>query len=176
MGGNIGYWSRHRLQTYCREKQPSRYMEQDQRQIRLDAPSSVISVHKLYIRSTQHRPVCHNEIYTMRDLQQSVLRTIISGGRRTCAKREHNNYVNPPFCLMSKVLDVIIAQHAHATIIAPKWPGQIWYPVLQKICVSPPIKIPNNPRAFRRQGYVTPEPRRNPWWQIYAWRVYGGLS
>ena len=37
-----------------------------------------------------------------------------------------NNWVNPPFRLIPRVLDVIEAQRADATVIAPMWPGQPW--------------------------------------------------
>ena len=37
---------------------------------------------------------------------------------------DESNWVNPPFRLIPRVLDVIEAQHADATLIAPMWPGQ----------------------------------------------------
>ncbi len=32
---------------------------------------------------------------------------------------EENNYVNPPFCMLTQVLDIIQNQKAYATVIAP---------------------------------------------------------
>ncbi len=39
----------------------------------------------------------------------------------------HNNYVNPPFRLIGKILQVIETQGAYATLIAPYWPAQSWF-------------------------------------------------
>lgn len=84
-----------------------------------------------------------------------------------------NNYVNPPFCLIPHALQVIKAQKAYATIIAPMWKAQTWFRQLQILTISTPLRIPNSPRVFRAMG-PTPEPCRNRKWQIYAWRVFGG--
>jgi hypothetical protein len=48
---------------------------------------------------------------------------------------QHNNYVNPPFRLLPKVLEVIKSQKATATIIAPYWPGQPWFHDMMKLLV-----------------------------------------
>ena len=84
-----------------------------------------------------------------------------------------NNYVNPPFCLLSRILDVIKAQRAVATIIAPAWKAQTWYMQLKRMSISPPLRIPNNANSCRAMG-VTPEPRRNKKWVLYALRIFGG--
>lgn len=87
-----------------------------------------------------------------------------------------NNWVNPPFCLLTSVLDIVKRQGATATVIAPRWPAQPWYHTLQELSVTLPIKIPNQARAFRHMGVFVPEPRRNRRWQIYAWRIFGGIT
>ena len=83
----------------------------------------------------------------------------------------HNNYVNPPFRLLDKILDIVVQQKADATIIAPLWPAQTWFRRLQNLTICPPIRI------FRRGiialNHSVPEPLRNPKWKIYAWRVSG---
>ena len=55
--------------------------------------------------------------------------------------KEENNFVNPPIRFMDKVLQIIQDQKAHATIVAPFWPAQIWYPTLRRLSISPPIRI-----------------------------------
>ena len=84
----------------------------------------------------------------------------------------HNNFVNPPFRLMPKVLDVISSQSAVATVIAPAWPAQPWYRRLLSMAVTNPIKLPNSNRTIWRMGPI-PEPLKNPRWTIYAWRICG---
>lgn len=86
-----------------------------------------------------------------------------------------SNFVNPPFRLISKVLNVIEAQEATATIIAPYWPNQVWFRRLQRMAVCPPIRIPNNPDVIRFFGQCA-EPLRNRKWKIYAWKICGKLS
>ncbi len=88
---------------------------------------------------------------------------------------DHNNFVNPPFRMVSRVLDVIQNQGAIATIIAPKWPAQHWFSRLQRMCISPPIKLPNNQHTVIRVGAL-PEPLKNRNWELYAWRVSGAID
>ena len=52
-----------------------------------------------------------------------------------------NNYVNPTFCLLDGVMNVIRNQRAWATLIAPKWTGQTWYRKLQSMLMCPPFQI-----------------------------------
>ena len=85
------------------------------------------------------------------------------------------NFVNPPFRLLNRVLDVIINQRAQATIIAPWWPSQTWFNRLLDILISPPLKLPHSPRCFLRMG-ACPESLKNRRWTIYAWRVSGRLA
>ena len=86
-----------------------------------------------------------------------------------------NNYVNPPFRLINRVLDVVISQRAYATVIAPRWPGQVWFSRLRQLQISSPIRIPNIPGLMLRMGDLA-EPLKNRHWKIYAWRIYGGVG
>jgi hypothetical protein len=86
---------------------------------------------------------------------------------------QHNNYVNPPFRLLPKVLEVIKSQKATATIIAPYWPGQPWFHDMMKLLVHPPLKIPKAPQTLVRSVGTMIEPLRNHKWRIYAWKVCG---
>ena len=85
-----------------------------------------------------------------------------------------NNWVNPPFRLIPRVLDVIEAQRAVATLIAPMWPGQPWMARLRQLCVAPPLRLPPVMRSCvpLTEGQLI-EPHRNRGWTLYAWRVSG---
>ena len=85
----------------------------------------------------------------------------------------HNNYVNAPFFLIPKILNVIITQKAWATVIAPMWPAQPWFNVLKRLAVTLPLRLPNSQRLFCHPNQI-PEPRKNRKWKLYAWRIYGG--
>jgi hypothetical protein len=82
------------------------------------------------------------------------------------------NFVNAPFRLLGKVLEVVTMQRAEATVIAPWWPGQTWFRKLQSMSVMTPFRIPNKKQSFMYMG-STPEPLRNRKWAIYAWRISG---
>ena len=86
-----------------------------------------------------------------------------------------NNYVNPPFALIPKVLDIIQSQGAIATLIAPKWEGQFWYQRLQSMLIDQPIRLPTSPRTILAIGPKA-EPLKNVRWKLYAWRICGRLD
>ena len=90
--------------------------------------------------------------------------------------QQENNYVNCPFRLLPRVLDVIVQQQALATVIAPWWPSQPWFHRLKALTIAPPLRIPNTRQTFRSVLGRTPEPRKNRCWKLYAWRVYGQLG
>lgn len=83
-----------------------------------------------------------------------------------------NNFVNPPFALLPKVLSIVKEQNAVATVIAPKWPGQPWYQDLINMLIDQPIKLPISPRTIVALG-PQQEPFKNRNWDIYAWRISG---
>ena len=87
--------------------------------------------------------------------------------------KDENNYVNPPFWMLNKVISVVLEQRAHATIIAPHWPAQRWYSKLLKITYTQPLYLPNNRKVFYDQFGAVPEPCKNRRWRIAAWRVCG---
>ena len=91
---------------------------------------------------------------------------------------QENNYCAPPFSLINNVLDVLIAQKAVATLIAPLWKGSVWMLKLRKMLLSPPTPLPNNISTFQKlnRQAKTPEPLRNPRWRMFAWRVSGALA
>lgn len=83
-----------------------------------------------------------------------------------------NNFCNPPWRLINKVLNKIEQSGSMATVIAPKWPQQPWYQRLCQMSVASPIPIPNCPMTFIHP-FACPEPRHNWKWKIFAWRVCG---
>jgi ribonuclease HI len=86
-----------------------------------------------------------------------------------------NNFCNPPWRMINQVLNKVNQCGAMATLIAPKWPQQLWYQKLCKMSVCEPIPIPNNQRTFLHP-FACPEPRHNSRWKIYAWRICGSAN
>ncbi|MES9880717.1 MAG: reverse transcriptase domain-containing protein [Sedimenticola sp.] len=89
--------------------------------------------------------------------------------------RNEVNFVNAPFRLIPKVIDLVQNQSASATLIAPHWPNQTWYRKLQAMSVRPPIRIPNSRHAVQHFGQK-PEPLKNRRWKIYAWKISGNRN
>lgn len=58
--------------------------------------------------------------------------------------RNMHAYAFPPFSIITKVLQKIREDEATVTLIVPNWPGQPWYPVLQKLRKSDPIFLGPN--------------------------------
>jgi hypothetical protein len=56
--------------------------------------------------------------------------------------RDHMNFVNAPFRLLPKVIDIIQHYNAEATIIAPWWPAQIWHRQLLRMSITSPLLLP----------------------------------
>ena len=64
--------------------------------------------------------------------------------------REHN-FVNAPFFLIPKVLD-IVQQQAEATVVTLWWPAQPWFLELRKLAACRPLRLPKSPRTLIRLG------------------------
>ena len=50
---------------------------------------------------------------------------------------EENNYINPPWALLSRIVEKLIADRATATVIAPQFPAQTWFHQLRHLSVCP---------------------------------------
>ena len=83
-----------------------------------------------------------------------------------------NNYINAPFGLLLRILDIVIKQKAMATVIAPLWPAQIWFQKLTSLLIDNPIPLPVSQRTVICVGPCA-EPLKNRAWRLYAWRISG---
>ena len=83
-----------------------------------------------------------------------------------------NNYVNAPFFMIPRILELIVSYKADATIIAPHWPAQHWMQTLKNLATEPPIRLPLSRRTVWAVGPKV-EPLKNPKWTLYAWRISG---
>ena len=86
-----------------------------------------------------------------------------------------NNYINPPFWLLNKIVKKIQNEAATATIIAPKWDAQPWCQKLRELSISPPLRLKNSPEIMLKRSGV-PEPLKNKHWKLYAWRICGSKN
>ena len=84
--------------------------------------------------------------------------------------RNQNNFINPLFCLIHKVLKKVQKEKTEVVIIAPDWPSQPWYPLMKMMLKDRPVKMPR--KALLRVS-SRPEPKKNSRWRIYTWRISG---
>jgi len=82
-----------------------------------------------------------------------------------------NNFINAPWDLLPRVLAKLRTERATATLIAPWWPAQLWWPVLQELSCDHvrlrlPPDLPLSSSTSRRA-----EPTRNPAWRVFAFRI-----
>ena len=70
-------------------------------------------------------------------------------------------WMNPPFSMLSDVLDKICLEQARGILVVPEWPSQAWYHVLGAISVDW-WEIPHDLPLFQTEGGV-PLPQKNNW-------------
>ena len=85
----------------------------------------------------------------------------------------HNNFVNAPFRLIPRVLDLVVRQGATATLIAPWWPSQTWFHRLRQLSIAPPVHLGGPLDVVVPLTDCLPEPLKNAHWQLFAWRICG---
>lgn len=88
---------------------------------------------------------------------------------------QENNYVNPPWALIPRILEKVISDRATCTIITPIFRAQPWYQVLEELKVCEPLVLPNH---WRLMSYVGPkaEPSKNRSWKLAAWKISGLIA
>ena len=52
-----------------------------------------------------------------------------------------NPYACPPICLITKVLNKVIAEKLTLTLVAPNWETQVWYPLLLSLIIEQPVPL-----------------------------------
>ena len=155
-------WSRTRSQEHLRG-----LSKPGAQQIRVDASPTAFRVHRLFMGASYNRQVFFPHYNAAPSLQQQILRPNDPRCRRLDATRLASSQQ-----LVREVLQVIRMQKAWATVIAPRWPGQPWFQDLQTMLVARPFRISHGDNTMIRMGDMA-EPRKNPRWDIFAWRICG---
>ena len=82
-------------------------------------------------------------------------------------------YAFPPFSIISRVLQKVRRDRAEGVIIAPRWPTQVWWPVLQTMTVGQPILLPSKMSLLSLPSHPTARHRLLPKMRLMAWRISG---
>jgi hypothetical protein len=85
-----------------------------------------------------------------------------------------NAWINPPFSMISRVLQKVEQDQATVTLLAPLWPGQPWFPKLLMMLVDLPLVVPNTDKTFLYPAAA--KTLRPPSWTTLVWRISGDLS
>ena len=83
-----------------------------------------------------------------------------------------NNYANPPWAIIPRVLSHVKMQRTSIVLIAPVWKSQVWYPVLLNLLVDYPCLLPTNDSTIL-QLHTVPLPVRGHQVQLAAWPISG---
>jgi len=73
-----------------------------------------------------------------------------------------NIYAFPPFCLIGRVLQKIVADKVTGVIVVPDWPTKSWYAMLNKMTVAQPMLIPVNNDTLYLPCSVNHPNRKHP--------------
>jgi hypothetical protein len=84
-----------------------------------------------------------------------------------------NSYMNPPFSLISQVLEKIRQDRATVTIVVPAWVGRPWWPLLVSMA-SDFLLLPRRPDLFLRGQADNTQKLSPPSWQALAFRISNG--
>lgn len=81
-------------------------------------------------------------------------------------------YAFPPLPLIQAVLQRVLQQGHRLLLVAPFWPGRTWFPLLSKLCHSPPWRLPDRKDLLSQLGGQIwhPDPRRL---QLWVWPLQG---
>ena len=79
-------------------------------------------------------------------------------------------FANPPWNLVGRVLQQVRQQRAHLVLIAPVWPGQVWYPMLLEMLIQEPMLITSTTNPIQPTHPVN-HPEISP--QLAVWTMSG---
>ena len=86
---------------------------------------------------------------------------------------EENNWCNPPWSLLPRLVQLLQGlPSVRATVLAPHWPGAVWYRPLRALSSDSWI-LPRSPALFL-PGRGAQVPRGTARWHVEAFRIDDG--
>ena len=58
-------------------------------------------------------------------------------------------YAFTPFSIIAQVLQKVQQDQGTGILVVPDWPSQVWYPVIHRLLLSPPVRLPCRTRLLR---------------------------
>ena len=85
-------------------------------------------------------------------------------------------YAFPPFCLIGRCLAKVMKDQTNLVLIAPKWQGQHWYPMLLNMLTRAPILLPQTAMLLTSPGGQPHPLLADQKLMLAAWHVSGKAS
>ncbi len=84
-------------------------------------------------------------------------------------------YAFPPIALVPGVLERVRRDRVLLLLIAPRWPGRVWFPDIISLLEGPPLELPVRRDLLSQAGdsIFHPQPEL---WKLWAWPLRGPSS
>ncbi len=84
-------------------------------------------------------------------------------------------YAFPPIALLPGVLERVRRDQVLLLLIAPRWPGRVWFPDLISLLDGPPLVLPVKKDLLSQAGgsIFHPQPEL---WKLWVWPLRGPSS
>ncbi len=84
-------------------------------------------------------------------------------------------YAFPPIALLPGVLERVRRDRVLLLLIAPRWPGRVWFPDLISLLDGPPLVLPVKKDLLSQAGgsIFHPQPEL---WKLWVWPLRGPSS
>jgi len=89
---------------------------------------------------------------------------------------EEVGYIFPPFCLIGRVMAKVQREEATATLVAPVWSSQPWYPLILESVIDYPVLLPPTIDLLTSPTLGVHPLLQTGTLRLAAWRVSGRRS
>ncbi len=115
------------------------------------------------------RPGTSGSVCVLRDISLFTLVLAHASSSRLCL------YAFPPISLLPGVLERVRRNRVLLLLIAPRWPGRVWFPDIISLLDGPPLELPVrwDLLAQARGSIFHPQPEL---WNLWAWLLRGPSS
>lgn len=81
-------------------------------------------------------------------------------------------YACPPWAMLLRTLEKIRMDRVKATLITPWWPSALWFPIVQAMAMTKPMRVPRE-MVLPAPGHDPHILAKNPMWLLCAWSIDG---
>ncbi len=122
------------------------------------------------------RPGTSGSLCVSRDISLSILvLPHVSSSSQTGHDGADVAEASPPIALLPGVLERVRRDRVLLLLIAPRWPGRVWFPDIISLLNGPPLELPVRKDLLSQAGgsRFHPQPEL---WKLWAWPLRGPSS